>query len=63
MFSYYPVFILLAPLAAGLIIGLFGRALGPQLGRLGIAADVIALVLALSFFSSKHGGARTLHLT
>src|SRR6185295_18628127 len=64
MFSYVPVFILLAPLVAGLIIGLFGRALGPKLGRIGIVADAIALVLALLLlFEVSRGGARVLHLT
>jgi NADH-quinone oxidoreductase subunit L len=47
MLSDYPVFILAAPLAAGLIIGLFGSAIGPKGARLGVAAEVIAFVLAL----------------
>lgn len=56
----YPVFILAAPLAAGLIIGLFGSAIGSKLARLGVAAEVIALVLALLLlFDVTASGART----
>ena len=47
MFSFYPVFILLAPLAAGLVIGLLGRAIGPKAARIGVAAEVIAFALSL----------------
>ena len=47
MFSYYPVLILLSPLAAGLIIGLLGRAIGPKAARIGVAAQVIAFALSL----------------
>ena len=47
MFSYYPVLILLSPLAAGLIIGLLGRAIGPKVGRVGVAAEVISFALSL----------------
>ena len=46
-FRSYPVFILLAPLAAGLIVGLFGRAIGPKASRIGVAAEVIAFALSL----------------
>jgi NADH-quinone oxidoreductase subunit L len=47
MFPYYPVLILLSPLAAGLIIGLLGRAIGPKVGRIGVAAEVISFALSL----------------
>jgi NADH-quinone oxidoreductase subunit L len=47
MLAYYPVLILLSPLAAGLIIGLLGRALGPKAARLGVAAEVISFALSL----------------
>jgi NADH-quinone oxidoreductase subunit L len=43
----YPVLILAAPLAAGLIVGLFGRALGPKIGRIGTGAEVVSFVLAV----------------
>src|ERR671915_460773 len=47
MFAYYPVLILLSPLAAGLIIGLLGRAIGPKAGRIGVAAEVMSFALSL----------------
>jgi NADH-quinone oxidoreductase subunit L len=47
MFSSYSVLILLAPLAAGLVIGLLGRAIGPKAARIGVAAEVIAFALSL----------------
>ena len=47
MFAYYPVLILLSPLAAGLIIGLLGPTLGPKAGRIGVAAEVISFALSL----------------
>ena len=47
LFSFYPICILLAPLLSGIIIGLFGRVLGPRLGRVGVAFDVIAFALSL----------------
>ena len=47
MFPNYPAFILAAPLAAGLIIGLLGSTNGQKVVRLGVAAEVIAFVLAL----------------
>jgi NADH-quinone oxidoreductase subunit L len=43
----YPVLILAAPLAAGLIVGLFGRALGPKIGRIGAGAEVVSFALAV----------------
>ena len=42
-----PLLILLAPLAAGTVIGLFGRKLGPKVSHLGVAAEVIAFALSL----------------
>lgn len=45
--SDLPLLILLAPLAAGTVIGLFGRKLGPKVSRLGVAAEVIAFALSL----------------
>src|SRR5918993_1427386 len=47
MFAYYPVLILLSPLAAGLIIGLLGPTLGPKAGRVGVVAEVISFALSL----------------
>ena len=45
--SDLPLLILLAPLAAGTVIGLCGRTLGPKVARLGVAAEVIAFALSL----------------
>ncbi|HEX6438361.1 MAG TPA: proton-conducting transporter membrane subunit [Candidatus Binatia bacterium] len=45
--AYYPSLILFFPLAAGLIIGLLGRAMGPKAVRLGVAAEVISFTLSL----------------
>jgi hypothetical protein len=47
LFSFYPICILLAPLLSGIIIGLFGRVLGPRLGGVGVAFDAIAFALSL----------------
>jgi len=46
-FANYPVFILLAPLAAGLIVGVLGRSIGPKVVRIGVAAEVMAFVFSL----------------
>jgi NADH-quinone oxidoreductase subunit L len=64
MFSDYFGFILAAPLAAGLIIGLSARAIGPRIVRVGVAAEVIAFVLALFLlFDVTAHGARTIDLS
>jgi NADH-quinone oxidoreductase subunit L len=61
--SSYPVFILLAPLAAGLIVGLLGRAIGPKASRIGVAAEVIAFVLSLlALFEATTRGPRIISL-
>jgi len=60
----YPLLILLAPLAAGLIIGLFGRALGPKLCRIGVAAEAISVGLAvLVLYEVTAYGPRTIELS
>jgi len=45
--SDYALFILLAPLAAGLIVGLLGPAFGPKIARVGIVAEALAFALSL----------------
>jgi NADH-quinone oxidoreductase subunit L len=47
VFPNYPVFILLAPFAAGLIVGVLGRSIGPKVARIGVAAEVMAFALSL----------------
>lgn len=62
MLGYYVIFILLAPLLAGLSAGLFGRALGPKPGQVGVAADVIAFVFALlTLIEVTTDGAQTIY--
>jgi NADH-quinone oxidoreductase subunit L len=64
IFPYYPVFILLAPLAAGLIIGLLGSAFGQKVGRVGVAAEVIAFALSLLLLYDVTGnGPQTFYLS
>jgi NADH-quinone oxidoreductase subunit L len=64
MFAYYPVLILLSPLAAGLIIGLLGRAIGPKAVRLGVAAEVISFALSLLvLYEVTARGPQTIHLS
>ena len=64
MFPNYPAFILAAPLAAGLIIGLLGSTNGQKVARLGVAAEVIAFVLALFLlFDVTVRGPQTFHLS
>ena len=64
MFPNYAVFILAAPLAAGLIIGLLGSTKGQKVVRLGVAAEVIAFVLALFLlFDVTVRGPQTFHLS
>lgn len=46
--STYPLLILIAPLAAGLTVGLGGRSVGPKIARAGVAAALIAFILALA---------------
>jgi NADH-quinone oxidoreductase subunit L len=43
----YPLLVLLAPLAAGLIVGLLGSALGPKISRVAVTAEAFAFVLSL----------------
>lgn len=45
--SYYPLFILLAPLLAGLFIGLFGNMIGKTVCRLAVGAVVSAFGISL----------------
>lgn len=47
MFSYYPLLIFLAPLAAGLITAFFGGLIGQKAHRIGVSAQVIALVVSV----------------
>jgi NADH-quinone oxidoreductase subunit L len=64
MFSHYPVLILLSPLAAGLIIGLLGRAVGPRAARIGVAAEVISFALSLLvLYEVTTRGSQTIHLS
>jgi NADH-quinone oxidoreductase subunit L len=61
MFPYSLAITLLAPLVAGLLIGLLGRVIGVKAGRIGIAAEVFALALSLwLFFEVTTGGPRTI---
>src|SRR5688572_27335732 len=60
----YAVLIILAPLAAGLIVGLLGRALGPKAGRIGVAAEVISFALSLLvLYEVTTSGPQTIHLS
>jgi NADH-quinone oxidoreductase subunit L len=60
----YPLLIPFAPLAAGLIMGLFGRALGPRLCRIGVVAEVVSFALAvLVLYEVTTYGSRTIQLT
>ena len=64
LFPNYPFLILAAPLAAGLIIGLLGTAIGQKIGRVGVAADVIAFALSLLLlYDVTARGPRTLDLS
>ena len=64
MLLNYPVLILAAPLAAGLIIGLLGRALGPKIGRIGVGAEIISFALAiLVLYETTTHGPQTIQLT
>jgi NADH-quinone oxidoreductase subunit L len=64
LFSFYPLLILLAPLAAGVIVGLKGTAIGPKASRLGVTAELIAFVLALVLLIEvSSGGPKTLQLS
>jgi NADH-quinone oxidoreductase subunit L len=64
MFSHYSGFILAAPLAAGLIIGLLASTIGQKIVRVGVAADVIAFVFALLLlFDVTAHEARTVDLS
>lgn len=62
--SNYPALILAAPLAAGLIVGLLGRAIGARVGRIGVAAEVMAFVLSLLvLYEVTTGGPQTIDLS
>src|ERR1041385_2670079 len=64
MFSDYFGFILAAPLAAGVVIGLSARAGGHKIVRAGVAAEVVAFVLALFLlFDVTAHGTRTIDLS
>ena len=64
MLAYYPSLILFSPLAAALIIGLFGRAMGPKTDRIGVAAEVIAFALSLLvLYEVTTRGSQTIHLS
>ena len=64
MFFQYSVFILAAPLVAGLIIGFLASTVGQRIVRVGVAAEVIAFVLALLLlFDVMAHGARTIDLS
>lgn len=43
----YPILIIIAPLAAAAIAGLFGRAMSQKVGRVGVAAGTLSLLTAL----------------
>jgi len=58
------VLILVAPLAAGLIIGFLGRALGPKVCWIGVVAEVIAFALSLvALYEVTTGGSQTVYLS
>ena len=64
VFPNYPAFILVAPLAAGLIVGVLGRSIGQKVVRLGVAAEVIAFVLSLVLlYDVTARGPQTFHLS
>jgi NADH-quinone oxidoreductase subunit L len=63
MFPYSLAIILLAPLLAGLVLGLLGRGIGMKAGRIGVAAEVFALTLALLLlFEVITSGPRTIQM-
>src|SRR5688572_6897833 len=60
----YAVLIILAPLAAGLIVGLLGRAIGQKVGRIGVAAEVLSFVLSLVvLYEVTTGGPQTIQIS
>ena len=64
IFPNYPALILAAPLAAGLIVGLLGRAIGARVGRIGVAAEVMAFALSLLvLYEVTTGGPQTIDLS
>ena len=63
MFPYSLAIILLAPLLAGLVLGLLGRGISMKAGRIGVAAEVFALTLALLLlFEVIAGRPRTIQM-
>lgn len=54
----------MAPLAAGLVVGLGGRKFGPKIARIGAAAEVIAFFVGLAaLYDATHFGPLTLDLS
>ncbi len=47
IFRYFTIWIFLAPLSAGAVIGIWGRALGPKVCRIGVAAEIVAFAISL----------------
>ncbi|HKY06815.1 MAG TPA: proton-conducting transporter membrane subunit [Candidatus Binatia bacterium] len=63
IFSTYPLLILFAPLAAGLIVGLLGNVIGHKVARVGVAAEAVSLALSLLlFYDVTTGGPQTSYL-
>src|SRR5215467_6481866 len=61
MLPYYFLITLLAPLLAGIVVGLLGRNGGGKLARIGVAAEVLAFLLSiLIFFEITTGSPRIL---
>lgn len=59
----YLALILAAPLAAGVIIGLMGRPLGPKSGPLGVGAEVVSLAFAIVvLYQATTQGPQTIEL-
>lgn len=52
MLSYYPILIFIAPLIAGLISSVLGDLIGRKVHRIGIAAQMVALVVSLQVLHS-----------
>src|SRR3989304_783240 len=47
LLPYYPILVVLAPLMAGLIIGLLGSLIGQKVYRIGVLAQVVALGVSI----------------
>ena len=60
----YAVLIILAPLAAGLMLGLLGRAVEQKVGRIGVAAEVLSFALSLVvLYEVTTGGPQTIQIS